>query len=478
MPVENAVILDNWFPSTDKITLRRGYSSYATGMSGNIESLIPYTPLSGTGELFAANDGNIYDVTDSGAVGSAVVTGMTNDRWQHVQIGTSGGQFVIAMNGADTPRIYDGSSWSTTSFTGPTVTNLVWCNLHQRRLWFGEEESLSAWYLAVNSISGAASEFTLKGLADAGGYIMAMGTWSRDGGAGPDDACVFYTSEGQAIVYSGIDPATAADWALIGVYNIAKPIGRRCMLKWGGDLILITQDGFIPASTLTLDRAEQGKFAVSLQINKAVNDAVRAGGSLFGWQPFLYPKGSMLIFNIPQSSTKAHQYVFNTITRAPCRFTGVNALCWGLMNDNAYFGGTDGKVYKFDDGSSDNGTAIMGDALQAFSYFDSPSSNKAFKQVEPIFESNGNPNAALDLNTDFRVRAPTGVPSASAVTSARWGISKWGVGTWGSASQIYRGWRGIRGRGRSASLRIRVSTTSARPSWIATNFLFVPGGQK
>jgi len=31
MPVENAVILDNWFPSTDKVTVRKGHTSHATG---------------------------------------------------------------------------------------------------------------------------------------------------------------------------------------------------------------------------------------------------------------------------------------------------------------------------------------------------------------------------------------------------------------------------------------------------------------
>jgi hypothetical protein len=477
MPITRAVILDNWFPSTDKITLRRGSSSHATGMSGSVESLLPYTGVTGTAALFAANGGNIYDVTVAGAVGAAVVSGMTNDRWQSVQIGTAGGQFLLAFNGADTPRTYNGSAWSTAGMTGPTAANLIWANLHQRRLWFGEKDSLSAWYLAVNAITGAATEFPLAGLADKGGYIMAMGTWTRDSGAGADDVAVFLTSEGQAIIYEGTDPSSASTWSLVGVFNIAKPIGRRCMVKWGGDLIFVTQDGFIPASSLTLERAEQQKAAVSAQINKAVNDAVRLGGSLFGWQPIVYPKGTMLVFNIPQSGTTAHQYVFNTITKAPCRFKGMNALCWGLLNDNLYFGGTDGKVYKADDGKSDNSSAIMGDALQAFSDLGMQGVDKRVNLVEPIFESDGNPNAALDLNTDYQVRAPTAVSAASANTSATWGVSKWGIGTWGTATQIFRGWRGVRGKGRTVALRVRVSTTTARPSWVATNMIYTPAGQ-
>lgn len=478
MPEDHAVIMDNWFPSTDKVTLRRGFDEHATGMSGAVESLLEYTPTTGSGELFACNGGSIYDVGSAGAVGTAVATGFSNDRFQQVQIGTAGGQFLLIMNGDDTPKTYNGASWADAAITGPTQANLIWCNLHQRRLWFGEKNSLSAWYLAVNSIAGAASEFSLAGVAKLGGYIMAMGTWTRDSGDGQDDVAVFLTSEGEAIVYSGTDPADAATWALVGVFRIGKPIGRRCIIKAGADLIMVTQDGFVATSSiLSMDRSQSERVALSAQINKAVNDAVRSHGTLFGWQPFIYPRGTMLIFNIPQSSTTAYQYVFNTITGAPCRFTGINALCWGMLNDEPYFGGSHGKVYKFDFGESDNGSAINGDCLPAFSYFRSPSMKKAFKLVEPIFESAGDPNAALDLNVDFQVGRPSGVPAASVVSSARWGVSKWGVGTWGTAGQIYRGWRGVRGVGRSAALRVRVSTTSSRPSWVATNFTYVPGGQ-
>jgi hypothetical protein len=478
MPVQNAVILDNWFPSTDKVTLRKGYTSHATGMSGAVESLLHYVPASGTGVMFAANGGNIYDVSASGAVGAAVVSGKTNDRWQQTQISTAGGHFMLAVNGADTPQTYDGSAWANSTITGPTIANLIWCNNHQRRLWFGEKDSLTAYYLAVNSISGAATAFPLGAVATLGGYIMAMGTWSRDGGAGADDVAVFLTSEGEAIVYAGTDPASAATWSLVGVFRIGKPIGRRCIIKLGADLVIVTQDGFVAASQILLaDRSQAELSAISQQINKAVNDAVQAGSSLFGWQPFIYPKGTMLLFNIPDSSVEAEQFVFNTITRAPCRFTGINAACWGLLNDAPYFGGmADGTVYKFDDGFADNGADIDADALQAFNDFGSPGANKRFTLVEPIFQSNGAPSAALDVNVDYQVKTSTAVASASAVTSAKWGVAKWGVGLWGSASQTYRGWRGIRGIGRSASLRVRISTKVNQPSWLATNWMITPGG--
>jgi hypothetical protein len=478
MPAENAVILDNFFPSTDKVTVRKGFTSYATGMSGAVNSLIEYVPTTGVGKLFAGNGSSIFDVSGGGAVGAAVVSGLSNTKFQSTQISTSGGHFLFAVNGQDTPLTFDGSSWSTSGASGPTMANLEWVNNHQRRLWFGEKNSLSAWYLAVNSISGTAVEFPLGAVSKLGGYLMAMGTWSVDAGDGQDDVAVFLTSEGEAIVYQGTDPNSASTWSLVGVFRIGKPVGRRCMIKSGADLIMVTQDGFVAASQILLaDRSQAEAVAISQQINKAVNDAVRDGGSLFGWQPFIYPKGTMLIFNVPSTATEAYQYVFNTITRAPCRFTGINAACWGLMNDEAYFGGMDdGVVYKFDSGSSDAGSDINADALQAFNHFRSPGMNKRFTLVEPIFQSEGSPSVSIDVNLDYSIPTPSATAASYPETAGLWGVAKWGIGLWGSASQTYRGWRGIRGVGRAASIRIRISTGANQPSWLATNWLYVPGG--
>ena len=476
MPEDHAVKMENWFPSTDTVDVRRGHTSHATGMSGNVETLVEYVPLSGVGELFAANGGAIYDVSSSGAVGAAVSSGHTNDRWQYANIGTAAGQFVRLVNGADTPLLYNGSTWATTAITGPTAANLVWINVHQKRMWVGEVNSLSAWYLPVNSVSGAATEFPLAGVFKMGGYIMSMGTWTRDSGDGMDDVAVFVTSEGEVAVYQGIDPSAAATWALIGVFRIGEPLGRRCMAKVGSDLVVMTQDGFVPLTRiLTTDRSQSRMVALSDQISKPVNDVVRTYKSSFGWQPIVYPKGTYMVFNVPVTAS-TEQFVFNTITGAPCKFTGQDSLCWGLLNDGLYFGGKDGVVYWADNGTSDNGSNIAADCIQAFSYFGSPQMRKMFKLVEAIFQSEGNPNAAIDWNVDFNLLNPTSTAEASPTNAARWGISRWGIGTWGSAGQIYKGWRKVRGIGRAGSVRVRVNTNSSKPSWISTNVIFDKGG--
>ena len=480
MPEDRAVILDNWFPEPDECTLRPGHTSHATGLGGSVETLLEYTATDGSGELFGCANGDIFDVTSPGAVGAAVVSSMTNNRWQQTQIGTSGGQFLLAFNGADTPRTYNGSAWGTFAATGPTVANTIWCNTHQKRVWFGEEDSLSAWYLAPEAITGAATEFPLYGLAQRGGYIMAMGTWTRDSGSGADDIAVFLTSEGEAILYAGTDPSSASTWALVGVFRIGRPIGRRCMIKVGSDLIMITEDGYVAASSiLAVDRAQSELVAISNQINDAVNDSVRSYGSNFGWQPFLYPKKRMLIINVPTSSTTAEQHVFNTLTRSPCRFTGIQAVSWGLIGDTAFLGDSSGVVHKFDGPeTSDNGANINGDALPAFSYFGGNRRNKSFKFAEPVFKGSDAPAVAIDLHVDFELNTPGGGSAVSATSGSagKWGTGLWGTATWGTSNSIFRGWREVRGIGRSASPRIRISSTASPISWVSTNWIYETGG--
>jgi hypothetical protein len=474
-----AVILDNWFPTTDKLNIRPGYSSHATGLGAAVETLIEYAPLTGTGQLYGCAGSNIFNVTAAGAVGAAVVTGLTNARWQYVNFGTAGGQFVVCVNGADAPLNYNGSAWAATpAITGPTAANLVWINAHQRRLWIGERDSLTAYYLPVNSIGGAASAFSLAGLATRGGYIMAMGTWSRDGGDGQDDVAVFITSEGEAIVYQGTDPSAVATWALVGVFQIGKPIGRRCFKKAGADLLIVTDEGVVPVSSiLSIDRSQTERVALTTQVNRAFNEYVREYGSLFGWEPFIYPRRTMLLFNIPLSSSTANQIVFNTITRAPCQFTGIPAVTWGMCDNAAYFGSSTGTVFKFDTGASDAGANITTDALQAFSYFGSPGNDKAFKLVRPVFEANTAPYVAVEMNTDFRVLPASVSPTPLDGQAGVWDLDFWDVGMWSGDGDIYDGWIGVDGIGRSGALRIKTTSNALVAGWVATDFIFVPGGQ-
>lgn len=479
MPPENAVVLDNWFPLESKVQMRRGFASHATGIgSGAVESLLVYSPLSGNQVMFACGNGAIYNATAAGAVGAAAVSGLANNRWQHVNFGTAGGYFLFACNGSDTPRTFNGTTWANTTITGPTVANLIWCNSFKARLFVGEAGSLSFWYGGAGAIGGAFTEFPLYSVAKQGGFLVGMGTWTRDAGDGQDDVAVFLTSEGEVLVYQGSDPSSASDWSLVGVFRVAPPIGRRCIARAGGDLIVITEAGFLSlAAALDVDRSRQRAGAISAQIDRAVNEAARLYAANFGWDAVIYPRGTMLIFNVPTSATTSEQFVFNTITGKPCRFTGQHARCWALLNDQIYFGGhAGGVVYRADTGTSDNGANITADAVPAFNYFGARGAVKQFQLAEVVLENGSGLRPVFDMNVDFNIKPNFANSSTVPAAGAVYGTAIWDADLWAGSSEVSRGWRSVRGVGRAGSLRVKVTTNQVTPSWLATNVKYAVGG--
>lgn len=472
MDPDEALKLDNWFPERERARVRRGFADHVTGFTGAVESLMAYS-IGTTNKLFAAANNEIYDASSSGTVGSAEQTSLTNNRWQHVNFGTSAGNFLYIVNGADAPRYYDGSSWTSPTITGSglTATNIIHINAFKRRIFMIEANTLSFWYFPVETISGSISRFRLDPLCNLGGYIMAMGTWTRDGGDGLDDLAAFVTSKGEVIVYQGTDPGDATNWSLVGRFEIGAPIGRRCLVKAGGDLIVVTEDGFVPMSKIISGRGNQG-VAISDRIVGAVNDAVRDYRGNFGWQPILYKAGSMALFNIPVTENgTAHQYVLNTSTEAWCRFTGMNANCWEIFNDELYFGGAT-VVQKADTGLDDDGADIASDVQTAFSYFGSRGQLKRFTEVRPLLATDGNVSVAMEVNVDFEDRVPTATPSFTPTAGGEWDTATWDVDSWADAEQISKSWQTVSGLGYCAALRMQTTSQQGAIYWAGNDWIF------
>lgn len=479
MPPADAILLDNLFPQTSDVRLRKGSQNHVTGLTGAVDTLMSYTSATAK-KLFAAANNAIYDVTTAGAVGAAVVSAQTSNRYQHINIGTSGGQYLYAVNGADKPLLYDGTTWtaidavSTPAITGVTTTNLIHINAFKRRVFFVEKNTLKAWYLPTDSVGGAAAALDFSSICRLGGYLVAMGTWTLDGGSGIDDHAVWVTSEGEVIVYKGTDPASASTWSLVGVFRVGKPVGRRCLVQYGGDLILICQDGFIPLSRAVIS-VNPKSTSITAKIANAVTSSVASYGSNFGWQGILHPAESMLIFNVPVTeNSEVHQYVMNTLTGAWCRFKGWNANCWERLNDSLYYGGN-GVVIKANAENSDLGANITGDAKTAFSYFGNQRL-KRFTMARPVLLSDGNVGAAMEANIDYEDRAPTNTPTFSGAGGALWDVATWDVDSWGGALEIKKDWQSIYGLGYAAALRMQLASNVLQIYWQSTDWMFEPGG--
>lgn len=482
MPPDRAIVLDNWFPQLGYIELRKGHALHSdTDEDMPVESLMVYNATIGSSDkMFAAVNGNIEDVTTS--TPSEALTGLTNDRWQHVNFATSGGNFLMMVNGADGLRYFDGSSWATASLTGVTAADLIHIAAFKNRIWLVEKESLDAWFLAPDSIQGVAYRFPLGGVMKKGGFLMAIATWSLDGGDGPDDYIAFISSKGEVAVYTGTDPTNAASWQLQGVYEIGAPIGRRCWLKVGGDVAIICLDGVVPLSkAMVIERGAALTVSITANIQPLLNSDARNYRNLFGWELCSYPLGTRAILNVPQLEGETQiQYVMNTISGAWCRFTGMNANCWALFQENVYFGGNDGVVYRADLSGSDNGEPINADMQSAFTTGNQPNI-KIFCLVRPFIITDGDVSPGIAINVDYRNDATVDPSLSTIADAAAWDEALWDVDVWPSEENLVADWQEVGAfEGTAVSVRLAVSAEGESSEvvlrLIALQIAYIPGG--
>jgi hypothetical protein len=455
MDPRDALTLTNIVPETTSCRLRRGFTEWATGLGTDpVESLMEWAGSSR--ELFAATGDSIYDVTTTGPVGAAVVTGLTNAQFQHIMFSNAAGNFLIAVNGADGLYTYDGTTWATQTVTGVAPETFFQVASWKRRLWFAEQNSSKAWYLGTDAIAGAATELNLGSVWRSGGTLVRIIATSYDTTAsGAQDYIGFVSSKGEIALYQGTDPSTAGTFGLVGVYLLGAPVGNRSSYQSGGDTVVLTNDGALSLLEMMRvgDRTAAPRAAITDKIGSLLSSDWSLYGSLFGWQIVGYPAAHLAILNVPTSTSTARQYVMNAITGAWCQWTGHNAACWSLFNEALFFGGFDGVVYKADSGTSDNGNAIPWSLKTSYQDFGSAGVSKRFTMLRPILLLNGNSGFEIGLDVDYGNADIFGVLSA-AITAALWDVALWDVDVWGGQSVI-RNWASVGSIGRVAAAQLR-----------------------
>lgn len=481
MKPNQAIILNNWFPKTSYCEIRGGYSSHATGATGSIKTLATYNAMSGTNKMFAATASGVYETTSAGAVGASVAS-RTNGKHQWLNFADGTNQYLIMMNGVDKPLYYDGATWTAVdggtspALTGLTTTSIVDAFVFKGRLMFIEKDSLSFWYLASGVAGGALTEFDLGGVAKRGGFLMAAATWTIDAGDGADDKAVFVTSQGEVLVYQGTNPSSATAWALVGVYDLGKPLGRRCLTRFGGDLVIITQNGAFPLSAALQTATIDNRLAITNIIEDAFADAARSYGSTFGWEATLYPAQGALIVNVPISEGGTHeQYVMNTITKAWCKFTDWDAETFVVFNGDLYYS-TSNTVQKAWTGQIDGVNNIIAYGKTAFSYFGDMGSNKRFNMFRPVLAVNGPVTFLTDLDVDFNDTEIAGTTTYSVVTGGQWDASNWDEAYWSAGMEIVKEWTSPdEDMGYCAAGKIKIETNSLLIQWISQDWIYEVG---
>ena len=570
-----AAVLENWFPTATGALMRRGSEIYATLGEGDNPVTALFSYKNGTVEqLFGATQSGIWDITSivsalnyslvdededvlgdhSGNIfgfnsteGLDVVTGQTGGDWVVVQFATSGGVFLVMVNGTDLMQLYDGTTWfpingediftldydnESGAFTaGETLTggtsgatativkvidngtdgtlwigdvtsgpfqndeaitdgdtgaadadgtttqiaaaitgvdtddlNFVW--VFKNRLFFVEKDSLSAWYLSVDAIAGAATEFPMGGVFTRGGSLLFGQSWSLDSGSGLADHCVFVTTEGEVAVYQGSDPGDADAWALVGVYRIGKPLGKSAFIRAGGDLVIATDIGFVPLSqAIRRDYAALSPSAVSFSIEEAWNEAAELRNSS-AWQCEVWPTAQMVIVALPTVNEQPPTwFVANARTGAWAKYTNWNATCLEIFQGRCFFGSTDGRVVEANVTGEDEGETFTGVYVPLFDDLRTPGSRKIAEMVQAVIRAPNPITGKAFMQFDFNIDLPSAPDAPYIPGESAWGSGVWGTSVWGVSSTptTQKKWQSVGGSGEALAPGYQLTSGSTVP---------------
>ena len=479
MDPKRAPILINWVPRPGYVELRAGYQPFCLlGTGDPVETLMVWRGTDSVQRMFAASHARIYNVTSQTPV--QVANGpYGSDRWQYVQFTPAGGDtYLQCVNGADSLQMYDGvnDTWTVPNITGfPnswTTANIVNIYAQKRRLWYIMINSTIACYMPTDAIQGGIAGYQdLGALWTKGGYIVAMGDWTEDGGNGPQDYACFISSRGQVTIFSGTDPTSASNWYLVGTFDLSPPLGYRCLTRLGSDLAVITLQGVLPLSqALPFDPAADRSAALTSRIQNAMASASSQAATNFGWELTSFPAEQLFILNVPLTeSVYQQQYVMNALTGAWCQFNNWNANTFAVFNNDLYFGDNTGGVQQAYTSGLDFVSPIAADMQCAFNWFDDPGRTKRMTMVQPLIAASGNVSPTLSVDADFSNTA-TAAPVTTIAGGALWDVAVWDTSVWPQASIIQTSWYSTQVLGHALAVRLQANVASSNVSIIPGEF--------
>lgn len=577
-----AAVLDNFFPKATSVTLRRGKQLYATlGDNGDVRSMFTY--VNGlTQRMFASSDTMIYDVsavifpepslivtenddpivtengdffgwTSTDGLEVETLGPLTGGNWITVQYATSGGVYLVGVNGTDNGFLYDGDTFYpmveggitglsydalTTDFVeGETVTGAVsgatatinrvvtsspttgvlWVTgvtgtfqdnealtsasgaavenggpsllapgiefpgaltsadmsyvwVYKNRLWFAENDTMTAYYLEqVDSFGGAAAPFPLAGVFGKGGTLLFGATWSIDGSTGLDlsEQNIFVSTEGEVAVYQGINPEQADTWSKVGVYRIGRPLGNRGHFQGGGDIAIATSVGLVPLSkAVSLDITSLAVATVSYKIADAWSEALTLRG-LEGWQCQIWPELKQAVISPPNiiGANQPVLFISNTETGAWTRYTGWNALCMCVFRGQLFFGSPAGQIFIANASGRDHQESYTGVVMPLFEDLGTAGALKVAEVGRGVVRANTVIQDTLDMVVDFDTSVPAAPDASVLATGNLWDLGIWGQSVWSSGvpTVINQEWKSISGIGYACSLAYQVTSGSVAP---------------
>jgi hypothetical protein len=405
--------------------------------------------------MFAAQETTLFDVTDR-LEPSIIKTGQKSGNYCAAQMNNNAGlSFMIVVNEAGdfALRTRDGNEFFLLSGVignagdgipnityEPTKkptnvaqgTNLVYVWNYRNRLYFIQKHSMNAWYLPLDAVGGVLQPIYLAGASARGGKLLFGATWSVDTGDGTDDKCVFVTTLGEVLIFTGSNPGDAANWRQEGRYQIGAPLGMNAHTLLGGDLIILTVDGAVPISQAI--QKDSGALDLAL-LTKNIKPLWRDEVFDKRDKPWTIKKWDEYggIFIAAPGGERADNkrcLVANNATGAWFTYTW-DATCFLRQRDWMFFGTPDGKIMWADRGGRDDGRPYTATLVGGWETFQSGAAQVTWHQARAIFLARATEpfHPQITAAVDYVVSIPTPPPIGPDVGT----IGVWDEGHWDDA---------------------------------------------
>jgi hypothetical protein len=484
----DALTLVNMIGGRLGVTSRLGYENHAQGLGGEVRTVIPFaggTPPAD--RLFAATSAGIFDVSTGAPVSKVTFQNGGDDAgWgTFTTFVTVGGHFILYADEANGLFRYTQSTdtWAAvadiTFSDGTLPTDIAFVTAWKNRLWLVKRNKGEAYFLPAGLIAGATQRQSFGNKFRAGGYLVGLWSWTRDGGAGVDDFLVAISSAGDVLVYQGSDPAVAGAFEQTGSWFVGGvPAGRRIAGDFGGDLLVLSTLGAVPMSRIITGTLGPDQYTTQ-KIQPLFNTYAADRGALRGWSLRIHPEDNALIVNMPLLGSKYEQFAMSLATGGWSLLSGVPSLSSEVWRGKLYFGTPDGRVCVAK-GGDDNGSPVEWWGQTSFQTGNVPQ-RKRICQIQPLIVSEGTlpgivVQARYDFATDLIASTP---PTPDSGSLARWGTAVWNQSKWPGGTvrltATKAGWRGATGTGYYAGVAFR-GRSSGRATLMGFNLRLDTGG--
>lgn len=481
-PIDNmdpsyALELVNIRPDPQAPQLRNGYDQLAdTGATSQIDTLSSLALADGTFKLVAANATTLYEVSTGTASDITGATTPTSGDWNTDTFAHR----LYLCNGVDNAQVYNGTTVTDITFTGPTLSSLINVSSYKERLYFVEKNSLKFHYGNTQAVGGGAlTSYDIQYFMKYGGYLLFAGSWTNQLATTSTDLFFACSSEGEILFYNGSSPAdVTTPWGIVARFKIGRPLGYRAFIRVNNDIWILTEQGIVPISALFQLDPSMALDSVGKLINPLITQYAQIIGTDHKWHGVHWAQGDRVYICIPTSGSASILAVCSLKTGGWTTYqmaTAGDCVAVCTMDGGIYYGSSSGKVHTGETGYNDNGDAIPFNGRLAFSFYGKRGTFKAFKDIRPLMRTLRGTTLSLGLDTNFQRITSLDTITTSSGTYTAWG-SPWGS-PWSSGISYIFDRYATRGQGHCAAIRFQGSIKDAPLELYGFEIRFDSGGQ-